>query len=285
MHGRLDLAFEKTSHGGTVLRIRRQEPPWRVLRAFPNGAGQALVHLHNTSGGVLGGDRLELQVDLSPGARVQLTTTGATRVYRPRTDAGEAQSTAHFNLAENSLLELLPDALIPYRGCRFTQSATVNLAPGAALFWWELLAPGREASGEVFAFEQLHLEIAIRAGGVPIALERMHLDPQLRPLASPARLGSCRYLGALYVCRAGEPAATWQRLEEQLASQIEPPARPCTESPDRVIWGISSLVRDGLVVRGMAPSGAALTQGLREFWRAARLLLTGEPAVLPRKVY
>ena len=113
MHGRLDLAFEKTSHGGTVLRIRRQEPPWRVLRAFPNGAGQALVHLHNTSGGVLGGDRLELQVDLSPGARVQLTTTGATRVYRPRTDAGEAQSTAHFNLAENSLPRALAGRLDP----------------------------------------------------------------------------------------------------------------------------------------------------------------------------
>jgi urease accessory protein len=252
-----------------------------VLRAFAGATGQALVHLNNTSGGVLGGDRLDLRAELSPGARVQITTTGATRVYRPRADAAPAHSAAHFDLAEDSLLELLPDALIPYRGSRFAQTTTVNLAAGATLFWWEIVAPGREASGEVFAFDQLRIETEIRAGGIPIAIDRMHLEPLLRPLESPARLGSRRYLATLYVCRAGEPAATWGRMQEQLATQT----RPCTDSPDGVIWGISSLTRDGLMVRGMARCGPALVTGLREFWRAARLLLTGEPATLPRKIY
>jgi hypothetical protein len=35
----------------------------------------------------------------------------------------------------------------------------------------------------------------------------------------------------------------------------------------------------------MARCGPALVAGLREFWRAARLLLTGESASLPRKIY
>jgi urease accessory protein len=256
-----------------------------VLRAFAGATGQALVHLNNTSGGILGGDRLDLRAELSPGARAQITTTGATRVYRPRADAAPAHSAAHFDLAEDSLLELLPDALIPYRGSRFAQTTTVNLAAGATLFWWEIVAPGREASGEVFAFDQLRIETEIRAGGVPIAIDRMHLEPLLRPLESPARLGSCRYLATFYVCRAGEPAATWGRMQEQLAGQLAAQARPCAESPDGVIWGISSLTCDGLVVRGIARSSPALVTGLREFWRAARLLLTGEPATLPRKIY
>jgi urease accessory protein len=288
LNGRLHLAFEKTSNGGTVLHLRRQEPPWRVLRAFGCATGQALVHLNNTSGGILGGDCLEMRADLSRGARVQITTTGATRVYRPRADAAPdfpARTNAHFELAEDSLLELLPDALIPYAGSRFAQSTTVNLAQGATLFWWEVLAPGREASGEIFAFEQLRMETEIRTGGVPIAIDRMHLDPRTRPLESPARLGSCRHLATLYVCRAGEASATWSRLQEQLWGEFNSQTRVCMDSQDGVIWGISSLTCDGLVIRGMARRGAALVTGLREFWRAARLLLTGEPATLPRKVY
>lgn len=250
-----------------------------MLRAFAAPSGQVLVHVHNTSGGILGSDRLEIQVELYPGARAQITTTGATRVYRPRAGDSRSESTAHFELGEDSLLELLPDPLIPYAGSRFTQSVAVNLKPGATLLSWEVLTPGREASGEVFAFERLHLETEIRSGGVPIAIERACLDPRQRPLTSLARMGDHRYLGTLYVCRAGEPAATWKRIEEQLA------ARPCTESPDEVLWGISSLTRDGLLIRGMARSGAALIASLREYWRAARLLLTGEPASLPRKIY
>lgn len=252
-----------------------------MLRAFAGATGQALVHLNNSSGGILGGDRLDLRVRLSPGARAQITTTGATRVYRPRAGVAQAHSAAHFELAQDSLLELLPDALIPYAGSRFAQSTTFSLAAGATLFCWEVVAPGREASGEIFAFDQMRLETGILVGGIPIAIDRMHLEPRLRPLESAARLGSCRYLATLYVCRAGEPSSTWRRMEEQLAGLPQ----PCTESHDGVIWGISSLTSDGLVVRGMSRCGAALAGGLREFWRAARLLLTGEAASLPRKTY
>jgi urease accessory protein len=251
------------------------------VRAFRGPTGQALVHLNNTSGGILGGDRLDLRAELAPGARAQITTTGATRIYRSRAGALESLSTAHFELAEDTLLELLPDPVIPFAGSRFAQSTTVNLAAGATLFWWEILAPGREAAGEVFAFEDLRIETEIRAGGFPIAIDRMHLQPQARPLESPARMGPYRHLASLYVCRAGEPAATWRSMEEQLGVQN----CACTEQPDGVVWGIGLLTCDGLVIRGMSRSGAALVAGLREFWRAARLLLTGEPASLPRKIY
>jgi urease accessory protein len=281
MKGSLHIAFEKTQTGVTVLHLRRQDPPWRVVRAFTGSSGEALVHLHNVSGGVLSGDQLELSATLSPGARAQITTTGATRIYRRRAGAGEAQSTAYFNLAEGSLLELLPDTIIPYGGSAFAQKTTVNLAQGATLFWWEALAPGREASGEVFRFEQLRMETEIRAEGVPIAIDRALLNPHLRPLDPVARLGNCRHLATLYCCRAGEALATWRRLEECLNSI----SSRLMEAEDGVRWGISPLVRDGVLVRGISPHGPALLSGLREFWKAARLLLTGEPASLPRKIY
>ena len=41
--------------------------------------------------------------------------------------------------------EYLPDALIPFAGSRHSQSTTVSLGDRATFFWWELLAPGRQA--------------------------------------------------------------------------------------------------------------------------------------------
>lgn len=70
--------------------VDQQQPPWKVVRAFANGNGGSLVHLHNVSGGVLSGDRLILDIDAGPGSIVQVTTTGATRLYRHR--AGSADS-------------------------------------------------------------------------------------------------------------------------------------------------------------------------------------------------
>jgi urease accessory protein len=171
--------------------------------------------------------------------------------------------------------------MIPYGGSVFAQKTRFDLAAGATLFCWEVLAPGREASGEIFRFEQLRWETEIRSEGIPIAIDRALLEPQARTLESAARLGGHRHLGTLYVCRAGEPAATWRRLEKDLQSISD----RYLESGDGVRWGISPLIRDGLVVRGSSPRGPALIRGLREFWQAARLLLTGEVASLPRKIY
>src|SRR5262245_49973448 len=102
--GRLALRFLPTAQvGGTRLLVEVQEPPLRVLRAFPLPDGAALVHLHNLSGGVLGGDQLALDVELAPQTSVQLTTTGATRVYRRRPEAGEAVQTMRLRLGAGAL--------------------------------------------------------------------------------------------------------------------------------------------------------------------------------------
>ena len=51
----------------TRVDITAQRPPLRVVRGFQQEDGSALVHLHNISGGVLGGDQLTLFADVAPG--------------------------------------------------------------------------------------------------------------------------------------------------------------------------------------------------------------------------
>ncbi len=50
--------------------VATQDPPWRAIRAFQNGQRQAVVHLHNVSGGILSGDSLHLSIEAGAATRV-----------------------------------------------------------------------------------------------------------------------------------------------------------------------------------------------------------------------
>ena len=138
----LDLALDAAT-SRTVLRINEQRQPLKVVRAFDSEPGAALVHIHNLSGGVLAGDRLSLDLTVGPGASAQVTSTGATRVYRSRPSALPAEFSSRVRICRDALLEYLPDPLIPFAGCRYAQDTVVELEDGAGLFWWETVAPGR----------------------------------------------------------------------------------------------------------------------------------------------
>lgn len=275
---RLEFARDDAT-GETVLAASHQEPPLRVVRAFALCDGAALVHLHNVSGGLLGGDRLALTVKVGAGAAAQITTTGATRIYRPRVDAAVIAQVNEIVVADGALLEYLPDAVIPFAGARFSQRTAIRLMDGAGLFWWEILAPGREAHGEVFAYESVELKMDLSAGDRLVAAERVRLEPAVRGVASSARLGAYRTWATFYICRVGVAAAHWMELETELRETLALLNRPA-----EVLWGVSTLAAHGLVVRCVAKRGKDVLPGLQNVWRTAKWRLYGREAVAPRKV-
>jgi urease accessory protein len=279
--GRLHLGFATApATQRTALTIYDQQPPLRVVRAFELAHGAALVHLHNISGGVLGGDTLEMRVEVAAQARAQITSTGATRLYRSRGGVEPAQQMTHFTVGAGGLLEYLPDTLIPFAGARYHQSTRVELAEDAGLFWWEIVAPGRVGRGELFAYERLFLETEITAAGRDIVRERVRLEPQRHTPASLARLGPYRYYASFYVCRVGLEPARWRELEAQLQEVAAPLSRPGV-----ALWGISTLPAHGLTIRAVGQTNHALTAGLTQLWQAARVALYGQTSDPPRKMY
>ena len=97
---KLYLSFESSEEGGTILRVKQQQPPWRVVRGFRTPSGETLAHLHNVSGGILDTDSLDWNVDIAPGAQAQVTSTGATRVYRSRSADHVASQHATVTIGE-----------------------------------------------------------------------------------------------------------------------------------------------------------------------------------------
>lgn len=281
VEGRLSLDFSVDSSAQrTIMRVREAQPPLKVVRAFEAEQGAALVHLHNVSGGVLGGDHLTLEASIGDGARAQITTTSATRIYRNRVDVPPSYQLNALSVGENGLLELLPDPVIPFAGSAYQQQTQISLADGAGLFWWETVAPGREARNECFDYDLLGLEVEIQAKGRLIALENARLEPKQRSLSSQVRLAAYRYFSTFYICKVGVAAAQWTALESELGQLAQAMTRA-----GETLWGVSTLVRDGLVIRGLSCEGRHLSSGLVTFWRAAKLALYGEVVILPRKVY
>ncbi len=274
----LDFRHDEFS-GRSVLAASRQEPPLKVVRAFAVQDGAALAHLHNVSGGLLGGDHLALKVNVGAGARVQLTTTGATRIYRPRQEALLATQSNEFTVNEGALLEYVPDAIIPFAGARFSQTTTIHMAQGAGLFWWEILAPGREARGEEFAYDCVEMKTDIIAGGQPIASERVCVEPCKRPVQSFGRLGPYKTWATFCIARVGPSTVEWLALEHELREH----AVPLTKHGE-TLWAISILPAHGLMVRCVAVHGRHVLPGLQTLWQSAKRRLCGRDAVPPRKV-
>lgn len=274
---RLRLVFQLEQNITRML-VPVQEPPWRAIRAFQNAQGRAVVHLHNVSGGILTGDALDLSIHAGASTRVQVTTVGATRIYRHRPGNAAARLTTSIRIDDDAVLEYLPDVVIPYAGSRCHQSTTVSLGRNAGFAAWEILAAGRVASGEEFRFHSFRSDYEVRNANRPLVMERMRLLPFVLDPRSVARWGHFRYTATLYVCHTGVPPDRWLELErrlQELSLAIGPPTAR---------WGVTTLIAGGIVVRGLALEAHHISAGLWKFWSVASEQLWGAAPIPPRKI-
>lgn len=197
--GTLDLLLERVGEHTRPVRCLAA-PPLQLSRARyddparPADLALTLVHL----GGVLQGDRYGLQVELGPDAGATIGTAAATQVYRM--PQGEASQELWLRLAPGSRLSWLPEPLILFGGARFRQATRIELAPGARLALLDVLAPGRLARGERFAFEryEARLEVCAPDGRLLLA-ERALLEPARHRAAAPGLFGDRPVLGSLFL--------------------------------------------------------------------------------------
>ena len=135
--------------GDTTRALDRHVGPLRVLRSlYPEGpltCHQVLVH---PPGGLVGGDTLALTLSLAEGSHALLTTPGATRFYRSQGETALQQVQA--TLADGARLEWLPQETLAHAGCLAENRMQFDLAPGAQMMGWDVLALGLPASGQPF---------------------------------------------------------------------------------------------------------------------------------------
>ncbi len=190
---RLSLHYRRDGELTTAL--DRHEGPLRVLRRlYPEGPGICHHVIVHPPGGVVGGDRLQVDVQMDADTHALITTPGATRFYR---SAGlPAVQQARLQLAPGARLEWLPLETIAHRDCIAENHLSLDLAPGAEAMGWDLLALGLPAAGEAFDrgrfLQQLELPGAWLERGLLRGDDALLMN-------SPLGLGGRRVLGTLWL--------------------------------------------------------------------------------------
>jgi urease accessory protein len=170
--GRVSLAIAATACG---IRCTSSREDGSLRVRFPSAcAGAPEAVLVNTAGGLAGGDRFAVDLDLGPGARLTVTTASAEKVYRSLGPAARADVTA--NLADGAELLWLPHETILFDRARLERTVDVTLAPTAALAFAETVVFGRAAMGETVAQGHFSDRWRIRRGGRLIFAENFSLD-------------------------------------------------------------------------------------------------------------
>ncbi|MFZ0155141.1 Urease accessory protein UreD [compost metagenome] len=243
----------------TCIGARRHFGPLLVQRPFyPEGAPCHVYVLH-PPGGVVGGDKLVLDVQLEAGSHALLTMPGATKFYRSGGDT--ASLSQHFHLAADSVLEWLPQGSICFPGARVRLENRFSLSPGARLLAWETLCLGRPVMNEVFSHGALDSRLQIDVPDDPGLYERQRIDGgQLQKLGGYPLLATfCAY-----------PAN--QTLLDQTRVLIE----------DLSVPAGATLLGQLLVVRLLDHDNQRLQSTLQQIWHALRPTVVGLAPCPPR---
>ena len=135
----LNLAYER--HGERVVARHEHSGPLRILQSlYPEG--DAICHnvLVHPPGGLVGGDTLDIAVQVATDTHGLVTTPGATRFYR--SDGPLALQTTRITMQAGSRLEWLPLEALCYNDCNAENRLVMSLEPGAELLGWDMTAFG-----------------------------------------------------------------------------------------------------------------------------------------------
>ena len=269
--GYADVSF-KESGGATRLDALAHHDPLRVLFPRPLPGDPPTAAMVTTSGGLVGGDRLDIRAAAGPDARALVLQQAAEKVYRSTgpdthvsvTLAGDA----------GSWLEWLPQETILFDRARLRRRTLIEAAPGARILAGEMLVFGRIAMGERLATGLVRDEWQVRRAGRLVWADALHLDGDFSvTLARAACFDSAAAMAsAVYVADEAETAL--EKAREILA-------RTGSAAGHGPRSG-ATLVNGVLVMRWIGPDAAEVRGAFGAFWQEFRAAIGGLPGRLPR---
>jgi urease accessory protein len=266
--GFLRLGFERRG-GHTILADLDRRAPYMVQR--PLYCDQAMpdlpyVFLITTTGCVLQGDRLALDIALGPHAQAHVTTQSATKIHTM--DANYAAQVQTIALADGAYLEFLPEPLIPHRRTRFLSDTRISIAPTAALLYSEIIQPGRKHHhpDECFGATVLSISTAAsRPDGRALFKEKLLIEPRRHPMRQTGVMDSFDVLGNVILCA---PKDKIERIHARVGADVD--------LARGLAFGACRLPNDaGLIFKVLGRETPDVKAKVREFWGVAREEIIG----------
>jgi len=250
---RLSLVFG-IKNQRTILKNREHFGPLVVQRPFYPEGPVCHVYLIHPPGGVVGGDKLSINVELQPGSHTLITTPSAGKFYR--SDDLKGSQTQQLKVAKDSLLEWFPQENIFFNACKSEIKTEIKLESNALFCGWEINCLGRPAASEKFMQGSITQKINIYRDDRPVFLERTELHGDSELLYSAAGLKSHVVL-ATFIATG---------IDKKTADELQEKWHERTERDFSI-----SLINDVLVCRFLGDCAEFAKQGFTEIWTAVRM--------------
>jgi urease accessory protein len=176
----------------------------------------AYLFLMSSSGGILQGDRHHIQMSVQKNAIANVTTHGATRIYKM--ESNYAAQFIDITVGDNAYLEFLPDQIIPYKKSRYFQQVQITAGADSTLVYSEIVMPGRVAMGELFDYDLCYLKmVAKNKNGKILFMDSLKLDPK-HEFSRTGILGTKSVFGTIYILTKKEQL---QKISDEINSVLE----------------------------------------------------------------
>ena len=266
--GFVRLGFEYED-GRTVLKNLERRLPYIVQRAlYCDRAMPQIpwVFIITSTGCVVQGDRLAMEVTLGSGAQAHITTQAASKIHAM--DANYAAQVQSITVGDGAYLEFLPDPVIPHRRARFVSDTRIAIAPTATVLWSEIIQPGRKHHhpDECFGATVMSMSIAAaRPDGRRLFTEKLVIEPKRFPVRQTGVMDSFDVLGNVILCTPKDHA---DRIHERVQASVD--------VGGGLAFGACRLPNDaGLIYKVVGRETAQVKAQVREFWRAVRKEVIG----------
>lgn len=269
-HASLALRFQRGTAGTRIARSRHDGPLYVQRPFYPEGRELAHVYLLHPPGGLVSGDRLEVELDLAPHAQVLCTTPGAGRLYRARNDRCLQEQCNLLKVEAGANLEWFPQETIVFPGAHAALGTRVELDASAHFTGWEISVLGLPANAQRFDSGRLQQTLRVDVAGRPVLRERLLLDA-LSPLHGAACGLQGHMVSGVFVCGPFPAAQPDDAVIDALrAIRAQVPAR----------CGLTRL-GNFLIGRYLGNCAQEARRCFVAFWRLLRPLLLQREACMP----
>lgn len=167
-----------------------------AMKALFPRAEDVQAILINTSGGLTGGDQIDVAACAGTGSSLTLTTQAAERAYRAQ--EGRARMTTDLSVEADAQINWLPQEMILFEGSALDRRLTVELAQDARLLMVEPIIFGRAAMGETLTDVSFNDRIRINRDGEALYWDGLDLSGHtMRHLSRRAIAGGARAMVSL----------------------------------------------------------------------------------------
>jgi urease accessory protein len=262
----LGLRFAERQ-GETVLVDRRHHGPLRVQRPFyPESRRVCHVYLIHPPGGLVSGDRVDVDVQVDSGAWGLVTTPGASQYYRSDGQHSVTQR-QRIQVAERATMEWLPQETILFDGAQADMLTRVDLHAGASFIGWDVTCLGRPASGEYLQQCNIRQRFEVWQNNRPLWLERTRYCSGTDVFSTAWGLRNYTVVGSL-ICTYSDTS-----LVEAVRTNVT--------VEQGALFSVSQLY-GGIVCRYLGHHAEQAQTSLQTAWQILRPAVLGEKAVAPR---